>query len=115
MERTHLPLVLSVLTMALAAACLGMAVLFQNEYLHAHGVVHQALREAQKTAVFQPIGLPNPEKYFTRAQLALYAGSLVWALATIVAFATRRWYGWLAFLVVSAFIFVIPLCVLYRV
>jgi hypothetical protein len=114
MHRLGSSVPLSSAATALAAACYGVALLFHNQYLRAHGVVSQAMRERGGVSGL-PAGLPSPEAYFTRAEAMFYLGMVIWAFAIIVALVTNRWYGWLAFLVVTCFIFAIPLSVLVRV
>ena len=115
MQRAGSPVLLNAVVVTLAAACYGVAVFFHNQYVQAHGAVSQALRESRSLGAALPVGLPNPEAYFTRAEVMFYSGLVILGFAAVVAFGTKRWYGWLGLLVASSLIFAIPLWVLSRV
>ncbi len=114
MQRIGSSLLLNVGVMGLAVACYGMAVFFHYQYVHAHGVVAEAMRQGGGGGGLS-VGLPRPEIYFTRAEAMFYLGLVIWVFATVFAVGTKRWYSWLALLVVTGFIFAIPISVLSRV
>src|SRR5579864_6685120 len=100
MQRIGSTVLLNSAATALAAACYGVALLFHNQYLHAHAVVSEVMRERGAVGGLQA-GLPSQEAYFSRAEAMFYLGLVIWAFAIAVALVTKRWYGWLAFLVVT--------------